>query len=1174
MLWVVVGGMVFAFALGAIWLGGWFLGATLVTKIVLSSVVLAIAALVALIVFVVRLRRAARIERGLMEQGARQIANAGPDRRGELQALQAQVAKAIATLKQSRLGARGGAAALYALPWYVIVGPPGAGKTTAIRHSGLSFPLDQSAAYRGTGGTRNCDWWFSSDAVILDTAGRYATSVDDQPEWLSFLDLLRKYRKRKPINGLIVALPIQDLASGTDEQIAGIARQLRARIDEVTTRLKVLVPIYVVLTKVDLVAGFAECWDDLRRSERGQIWGATFPLETKLEPRAAFEEEFDILVKRLHARTLRRLGTERNLFTRRALLQFPVELASLKDNLARLIEVLFEKNPFQESAAMRGVYFTSGTQNVRPTARVVSSMAAALRLRGFSQRLDPQQPSAVLEAKSFFLTDLFFKVMFPDQHLAGRTEGERRRQLLVRVAFAGASVMLAAGLVLPAGCTFVRNRELVRSTSEISHALETTSWDTRAPAADPGGPSKSDKLLVAEERVRQLDGWREDPPVQLRWGMYSGHELYAGLRDVYVASIARAVVDLARADLEDHLRGVDSTPVRSSENFNRDFDMLKLYLMLGEPEHMDPEWAAPRIIRQWELMSHAHAKGEGETFAPHVLFVSELLKRAEITAWKSDPKVVARARSILAQVPQLDRLYESLVRDANSEIAPIRRETIFYGSVGPFVKSRSGVKVPGAYTKQGWLRVKALLGTERAKLVAERWVLGEDEAQVGQAIDKLRDLYFERYKNAWRDFLADLEIADPGNAEYALAELNAMSEPEWPYLRLIRILGENVTLDIDEDATLTEKAVDKAKELLDAGPARKRTVSPVERAFKPIVRFGVPPETKEGDPPATGLSQWEALIAKLVGALTDFRDGAAYSDPKLMSDVFQEAFRTTSSLLSEQDGFTRPLLSPLLMQPITLAWANVVKDAGVAAGATWEVAVWPKWHERLEGKYPFVASRTDASLEDFLGFFGAGEGSLWAFYSESLKATLDRSGNTFTPSRRFKSSIGYSGPFLDVCMKRGAEITEALYPPKSDQAVVMFDVNLHSVSSTIAQVMFEVDGVSRTYKNEPEQWLRVQWPGKGAHGARLAVRGAGGLDEEIARPGDFGLFRLLDAAEVVPGKAGGRPEGTPTLVATWELRAARSAVVRLDLRPVRAENPLMPGYFKGYTCPRTITAGQ
>jgi type VI secretion system protein ImpL len=159
-------------------------------------------------------------------------------------------------------------------------------------------------------------------------------------------------------------------------------------------------------------------------------------------------------------------------------------------------------------------------------------------------------------------------------------------------------------------------------------------------------------------------------------------------------------------------------------------------------------------------------------------------------------------------------------------------------------------------------------------------------------------------------------------------------------------------------------------------------------------------------------------------------------------------------------------------------------------------------------------------------------------------------------------------------LKRGAEITDVLFPPKSDHAEIVFEVNLHSVSPTIAQVIFDVDGVSRTYKNEPEQWLRVTWPGKTAHGARMRVRGASGLDEEISRPGDFGLFRLLDSAEVAPGKAGGRAEGQPTLVATWELRAAKAAVVKLDLRPARNEHPLMPNFFKGYTCPRAITVGR
>jgi len=1169
-MWIAFGVAVLAFFVGLVWLGGWFFGISLAAKLALTMVLVALGLLVAAFVYLLRMSRAAGIERGLLEQGKGDIAAAPAEKREQIVALQSQVERAIAALKTSRLGAKSGRAALYALPWYVIVGPPGAGKTTAIRHSGLTFPLDEGAAYRGSGGTRNCDWWFTNDAIILDTAGRYATSTNDQPEWLGFLDLLRKHRKEKPINGLIVALGINDLAGADEAAIVAIAKQMRARLDEVTSRLKVLVPVYVMFTKADLIPGFSECWADLRKSERGQVWGMTFPEGPKTEAWSLFGPELDALVAALHAKAVRRLAQERNLEVRQTILRFPMEVAALKERLSLFVSVLFQKNTYQETPPLRGVYLTSGTQNVRPSTEMVNAIAAAHERGGAQLHARPATP-AHTEAKSFFLTDLFYKVMFPDQHLGGHTESEQRRRMLLRGAIAGLAVLSATTLVAPAGCTFVRNRNLVQSTREIGAELSATSWD------DPTGAAlAAERLTKAEARLRQLDGWREDTPVQLRWGMYTGDPLYAALRDAYVASVYRALVAAVRGDLEDRLRALESAPVRTAENFNRDFDTLKLYLMLGDPAHMDPAWATPRLVRQWELLSHAHAKSHGEALSVHVAYVCELVRRKEVPPWEPDPRVVTRARSILSQVPQVDRLYESLVRDANTEIAPIRREAIFYGSVGPFVKSRGGVKVTGAYTKQGWLRVRTLLGTEGAKLSAERWVLGEEEAQVVLAMGKLRELYFERYKNAWRDFLADLEVADPGNAEYALAQLNAMSEPEWPYLRLVRVLSENVTLELDEPEgdTFVQKVTDKAKEMVDAGPPpKKRTVSPVERAFKPILRFGVPAESARDEPPMTGLAHWEALVAKLVGALTDYRDGGASSDPKKMGDVFQEAFRATSSLLSEQDGFTRPLLSPLLMQPITLAWSNVVKDAGVAAGATWEVAVWSKWKEKLEGKYPFAASRTDASLDDVAHFFGPGEGGLWAFYDESLKATLDRTGHTFTPSRRFKSSIGYTGPFLDVCLKRGSEIGEVLFPPKASEPQVTFDVNLHSVSPSIAEVTLEIDGVSHTYKNEPEQWVRITWPGKTAHGARLRVRGAGGLDEEISRPGDFGLFRLLDSGEVVPGRAGGRPDGPPTLIATWDLRAARASVVKLDLRPARNENPLSPGFFKGYTCPRVITAG-
>src|SRR5580692_3840388 len=452
-------GFAICFCVAVIWVGGWYVAASLLVKIGLTALLAGFVGIAWLVSYLVKLQSAKRLEKGLLAQGEKQAASARPDRRKEILQLQQQVQQAIVALKRSRL-ARGGKTALYALPWYVIVGPPGAGKTTAIRHSGLDFPLDQAGgatAFRGTGGTRNCDWWFTNEAILLDTAGRYASEVNDQQEWFAFLDLLRKNRPRKPIDGLLVGVPVADLAVAKEDEVYAIAQRLRARVDEVLTRLKMQVPVYLLLTKADLVAGFGEFWSDLQKSERGQILGMSFPREPSADTKAAFLAEFDLLTKSVHARLLRRLANERNVEARRGAFTFPVEFASLRRNLGEFVGSLFQTNAFQETPLLRAAFFTSGTQNVRPMSRLLASMANAYGLRL------PSLDNSAVEPRSYFLTDAFRRVLFRDQALAARSTAERRRELLIRIGVAGFAWLLAVSLVLPALFTWLRNRELIAS---------------------------------------------------------------------------------------------------------------------------------------------------------------------------------------------------------------------------------------------------------------------------------------------------------------------------------------------------------------------------------------------------------------------------------------------------------------------------------------------------------------------------------------------------------------------------------------------------------------------------------------------------------------------------------------------------------------------------------------
>ena len=119
---------------------------------------------------------------------------------GNLAAINTKFQDILAQMKKSKLGAK---KFLRDMPWYVIIGPPGTGKTTALRQSGLHFPIDLSDDIKGVGGTRNCDWFFTEHAVLVDTAGRYVEQASDPEidaaEWGGFLALLKKHRGKRAL---------------------------------------------------------------------------------------------------------------------------------------------------------------------------------------------------------------------------------------------------------------------------------------------------------------------------------------------------------------------------------------------------------------------------------------------------------------------------------------------------------------------------------------------------------------------------------------------------------------------------------------------------------------------------------------------------------------------------------------------------------------------------------------------------------------------------------------------------------------------------------------------------------------------------------------------------------------------------------------------------------------
>jgi type VI secretion system protein ImpL len=1168
-----------------------------------------IAITVALALFVVglflyrrwRAKAAARaLEQEILRQSEQQAIQSQPDKRAEVEEIRRQIEQGIERIKKSKLGKARGGSALYALPWYVIIGPPGAGKTTALRHSGLDFAYlsPDGGGLKGAGGTRNCEWWFSSEAILLDTAGRWSVEASDREEWLSFLQMLRRFRPKQPLNGLILAVSVDKLIESSAEQLQQMANDLRARIDEVITDLGVVLPVYLMLSKADLLAGFVEFFGDLRLSERHQVFGASLSeIDDNTQVRDTVSAEFGVLLAQIQSRLVERLGSERHEQARQRVYQFGLELQAIRQPLVELIQTLFQKSGFREQPNFRGFYFTSGTQEGRPLDRVIAGMARAFGLK--------QAPieTPVTEPKSYFVTDLFRRVIFPESQLAARTVGELRRQRVLRIGFAVAAGVLALFILVPSAFSFANNRALVRSTLTDAKTAKEARWD-RAVAADV----PVDKLSPIGETTQRLRKWnQEGPPLKLQFGMYVGDTLYPGALHAWLTQMDSGLIRPLRQELEtklDELGRMQELPIGE---YSPNYELLKVYLLLSMPDRLEADLASERPLAvpwmtdYWKTAYPGTGSRSEELMAAHLAFYLDLIVDKEIRPWDANPDLVHRARDVLSRIPVLERNYEMLVKPANDANESITYADVFDGAVSAYVTSRDNKVVEGAYTRGGWDVVKAQLTELEASLDAEAWVLGDTtkdkKDRVQERVSALRAKYFETYLQEWLAFLGDFEVHRPESAQQALKELNALSELPYPYERLLMAVRDRAIIEElkppEDEKGLHDKLgkpVDKAlgkvkgaKMVVEAMNVKQdHTIEPrqlkhMRRVFMPLANFLGPAPTEE-NPQASadsGLYTYQGMLSSLIGVLEDLEAGDTPTDPQVVAEEFEKAYRSAGGLLAQQNGETRPILSPLLLNPISFAWGGVVSDAGGASEGLWEVEVWEKWQARLADKYPFTNTADDVAVKDFAEFFNPKTGVLWGFYDAHLKSSLRQMGPSFQPVTRFSQSVGYRPDFLQVCLQRGAEITEQAFEGAGEAPLMTFSINLHSVSEDVSEVRLEIDGVAHVYQNAPEEWITTTWPAKEpeVRGGRVRVRGFDALDEELVREGDFGFFRLLDAADIEMGSAGGDPNGEPTFVATWALRT-RDAFVKLDIRPGHATQKLNSQLFMDYDCPRNIRTGR
>jgi type VI secretion system protein ImpL len=936
---------------------GWWLHMDVVLCFLLTTVLL-----LAYVVYLLIDQRAmdknsAAIERSIWQQSEEQKLAVHPSKRREVDELKSKLETVIGKLKRAR-----GKSALSTIPWYLMIGPPAAGKTTAIRNSGLEFPFETDVKFQGVGGTRNCDWWFSSSAIILDTAGRYVEQ-DDREDWVGFLRALKKYRRRRPINGVVVGVSIADVLGGNPQELDTLARTLRKRIDELITELGVRFPVYLLFTKCDLIGGFVEFFEDFGRNQREQIWGYTFG-RNELEnpnPRVAFEREFRTLGSVLQEMRFRRLTPGLSREQRSRVYAFPLEFSHGRENLAYFAGKLFQPNPYQEGPLFRGFYFTSGTQEGVPIAKVVQEIARAFGLATPAEG----QFAPEIQTKSYFFRDLFTDVMIPDSNLVHQTRREKR---LVGRMQAGISVAAVLGIALFAGLVL---QAYIRSSSVIEEAESAVLAALRS-----GSPADRDPLL---SQITMLNEQRH-----FMFGLDRSGRLLEGVERLYFKRL-RPGLEIMQKALENQLR---NKGLPQNDLF---YSVSAYLLMTTHTSQLATDPANQRVLI--DVCSRLSPTGGGiggrhlEFFASHY---ADALQEGLADTLIANKELVADA---LRRIGALDVpvVYQGLLR----QVEQAHPQPMAWADA----RFKAAVQVRGAFTRDAQRTVEDLIerGEYRKFKETMQWMVGEQKQEATTAEERsatekaLRELYARDYAAAWWEFLENVTVRPPGDLPGVADDLRLLSHPtRSPIVGLLGFVRDHTDPVISAENRL-EQAKEEGKQLAAKirGEQPANLAALIGKEFNDLRKFvgeeGQPSDLQEVLKKYAELSEdLENLSRADFSAAVGFVEGAIKGTGRIAGLTRIVRDKTEAS-----DMRTGQLLRRLLESPIHFGWRAGLARAGVAINERWSEEVFQAYGSMSE-YFPFNPKGTnDVPAATVAKLFGD-EGTLWSLMGELKELFLEK----------------------------------------------------------------------------------------------------------------------------------------------------------------------------------------
>jgi type VI secretion system protein ImpL len=1011
---------------------------------------------------------------------------------------------------------------MYALPWYLVMGLENAGKTSLINRSGHNFVFSSvmRASGKKTENPYSFDWWIGDDSVLIDPDGELltqnATSEGENGEmerrlWMNFLQWLEKTRSRRPLNGVVLTLDVAHLISATNSERRAYASLLRARIRELMETLSIRLPVYICLTKLDLLYGFEPFFRHYTRVQREEVMGFTFTMNS-VEDLDSWLQEFDTdyqefiirINDMLPGALLKCYESEDSI----AIYSFCRQMAGLHDVLKRFLEDTLGSDQFSTSALVRGVYFSSVYQQGVPTNAYVD---AASRRYGLEHTIHSAQQAK--NSTTFFTQNLFGRIIYPEAGIASdnfRVAKKKRQVMLL------STVMCIIVSILLVGSWQRYYMKNVEHADAVLEKVKDYNEKFSHEIIIDSGQNILGPLNAIREATLKFGFFRDKPHYISDMGLYQGHTIGPEVEQTYLSLLeSRYLPALMKRSAED---------LAAANTDEGKLASLRVFRMLTDKSGRYKGFVENYFARKWQK-SYPGNKETQDKLMEHLQYAmkhTDLQKKRDAgdkaaeAVLKPYDMLVADVQNALNKMPVEQRVYRNLKQNASAVLGASLNLATSIGPIYDVVFSTRGsdnsaLQIPRLLTRKGYETYFIPKSDSVSELaLVDSWVLGQtatinfSEEDKRALREKIRDQYVSDYVNTWRTAMNNIDtkiFRDINSAALVLENITGNSNP---FVRLLNVLTENTNLfpPLPDD--------DRAREEMMTSP-RYKVAAMIDKQFAGVNGLIVKDDSKP------------AYIDEVLEAVTQLQSYLkSIADAPDIGKAALEATKSRVNLNSVDPIYVLQRIATGLPQPFDTmitkmadeSWFVVKQEAIKHLEVRWSNDVYKEYVQKFANRYPFnPTAPKDVALIDFESFFGP-SGTLSQFYENNLKLFLDE--NIISKDTEGGSSLIRSD-VLDQ-LATAQRIQRAFFNNKG-VLDVEFTLEPVELSPTKRRSIINVDGQFVEYSHGPRKSVELIWPNtlRAASASKLTLIPAevNKSPRSINIQGPWAFFRLLDEGEIV-----------------------------------------------------------